>query len=264
MMHARKKSRGRGYASWEMKGGPIRRLKSSKQKVMYRRRACVWDFPDLTSPKAARLKVKVENSKSPIRRPFTYITSSLGVCGDVVSSHLFSSGLVTSRICPVLGQLNGYNSTTVTVTTGPNRANCHFFTIWYIFNLITPWLASFCWKHEVRCIMSFCFCQEFLCGNRADNVGGLECIGYRGHLGLLFSFFYVIFIISLFRISLIVLSLFFLLCAMLVLLFHIFKAYVVVDSLQVYKAYLRSFGLFILALHRFLFCIITTCALWLF
>jgi hypothetical protein len=37
------------------------------------------------SPKAARLRVKVENSKTPICRPFTYITSSLGVCGDAVS-----------------------------------------------------------------------------------------------------------------------------------------------------------------------------------
>jgi hypothetical protein len=44
------------------------------------------------SPKAVRLKVKVENLKSPIRRPFTYITVSLGVCGDVVSSHSFRAG----------------------------------------------------------------------------------------------------------------------------------------------------------------------------
>jgi hypothetical protein len=44
------------------------------------------------SPKAARLKVKVENSKTPIGRPFTYIIGSLGVCGDVLSSHLFRAG----------------------------------------------------------------------------------------------------------------------------------------------------------------------------
>jgi hypothetical protein len=107
------------------------------------------------SPKAARLKVMVENSKTPISRPFTYIIGSLGVYSDVVSSHLFRAGRL-----PSIGSARWDNSTTVVVTTGPNRASCHFFTIGYIFNLIAPWLASFCRKHEVRCIMSFCFCQK--------------------------------------------------------------------------------------------------------
>jgi hypothetical protein len=65
-------------------------------------------------------------------------------------------------------------------------------------------------KYDVLCPFAFAKSRLhgicFLCGNRADNVGGFECASYQGHL--VCSSFFVIFIISSFRISLIVLSLF--------------------------------------------------------
>jgi hypothetical protein len=72
-------------------------------------------------------------------------------------------------------------------------------------------------KYDVLCPFAFAKSRlhgvRFLCGNRADNVGGFECAGCRGHLGSLFFFF--VFSSSLCFASLSLCCLyFFLLCAM--------------------------------------------------